>query len=148
MARWRISSPYSCLCRIKGMKSKFIADIHISPLTVKDLQKKGYDIIRVTDKLTATSLDKEIIQLAYQEKAVIITQDLDFSAIIAQSGLNGPSVILLRVTNAKPDIITRILITMLPLIEAELREGAIVSVDEKEYRIKKLPVIEGTQTKH
>ncbi len=129
------------------MKSKFIADIHISPLTVKELQKKGYDIIRVTDKLPATSLDKEIIQLAYQEKAVIITQDLDFSAIIAQSGLNGPSVISLRVANAKPDIITRILITVLPLIEAELREGAIVSIDEKEYRIKKLPVIEGMQSK-
>jgi predicted nuclease of predicted toxin-antitoxin system len=121
------------------MQSKFIADIHISPLTVKELQKKGYDIIRVTDKLPATSLDKEIIQLAYQEKAVIITQDLDFSAIIAQSGLNGPSVISLRVANAKPDIITRILITVLPLIETELREGAIVSIDEKEYRIKKLP---------
>jgi len=43
------------------MKSKFIADIHISPLTIKELQKKGYDIIRVTDKLPATSLDKEII---------------------------------------------------------------------------------------
>jgi predicted nuclease of predicted toxin-antitoxin system len=147
MARRRVSSSRSCLCRIKDMKSKFIADIHISPLTVKELQKKGYDIIRVTDKLPATSLDKEIIQLAYQEKAVIITQDLDFSAIIAQSGLNGPSVISLRVANAKPDIITRILITVLPLIEAELREGAIVSIDEKEYRIKKLPVIEGTQSK-
>jgi predicted nuclease of predicted toxin-antitoxin system len=129
------------------MKSKFIADIHISPLTVKELQKKGYDIIRVTDKLPATSLDKEIIHLAYQEKAVIITQDLYFSAIIAQSGLNGPSVISLRVANAKPDIITRILITVLPLIEAELRDGAIVSIDEKEYRIKKLPVIEGMQLK-
>jgi predicted nuclease of predicted toxin-antitoxin system len=122
------------------MKSKFIADIHISPLTVNELQKKGYDIIRVSDKLPATSSDKEIIHLAYQEKTVIITQDLDFSAIIAQSGLNGPSVISLRVANAKPDIVTRILISVLPLIETELCEGAIVSIDEKEYRIKKLPV--------
>lgn len=42
------------------MPSKFIADIHISPLTVNALQKKGHDIIRVTDKLPATSSDKEI----------------------------------------------------------------------------------------
>jgi predicted nuclease of predicted toxin-antitoxin system len=147
MARRRISSSHSCLCRIKYMTSKFIADIHISPLTIKALQEKGYDIIRVTDKLPATSFDKEIIHLAYQEKAVIITQDLDFSAIIAKSGLKGPSIISLRVDNAKPDIITRILKTMLPLIETELREGAIVSINEKEYRIKKLPVIEGTQSK-
>jgi predicted nuclease of predicted toxin-antitoxin system len=124
------------------MKLKFIADIQISPLTVEALQKKGYDIIRVTDKLSATASDNEIIQLAYQEQAVIITQDLDFSAIIAKSGLNGPSVISLRVANAKADIITRILITVLPLIKTELHEGTIVSLDEKEYRIKKLPVIE------
>lgn len=124
------------------MKSKFIADIHISPLTVKELQKKGYDIIRVTDKLPTTSSDKEIIQLAYKEKAVIITQDLDFSAIIAQSGLGGPSIVSLRVDNAKPAIVTRILTTVLPLIESELCDGAIVSIDEKEYRIKKLPATE------
>jgi len=29
---------------------------------------------------------------------------------------------------------------MLPLIDADLIEGAIISIDEKEYRIKKLPV--------
>lgn len=123
------------------MKLKFIADIHISPLTVKALQNKGYDIVRITDKLPATASDKEIIQLAHNEKAVIITQDLDFSAIVAQSNLNGPSVVSLQVADAKPTIITRILITMLPLIEADLIEGAIISIDEKEYRIKKLPII-------
>lgn len=125
------------------MKLKFIADIHISPLTVEALKNKGYDIIRITDKLPATASDKEIIQLAHDEKAVIITQDLDFSAIaiVAQSNLNGPSVVSLRVADAKPTIITRILITMLPLIEADLIEGAIISIDEKEYRIKKLPII-------
>lgn len=122
------------------MKLKFIADIHISPLTVKELKNKGYDIIRITDKLPATASDKEIVQLARKEKFVIITHDLDFSAIIAQSGLNSPSVISLRVANAKPNIITQLLITILPLLEANIAEGAIVSVDEKEYRIKKLPV--------
>lgn len=127
------------------MELKFIADIHISPLTVKELKKNKYNITRITDKLPATASDREIIQLAYQEQAAIITQDLDFSAIIAQSGLKGPSVVSLRVANAKPDIIARLLITVLPLIEADLAKGVIVSIDEKEYRIKKLPVIEEKQ---
>lgn len=122
------------------MKLKFVADIHISPLTVSELKKNGYDIIRVTDKLPATASDNEIIKLAYKEQAVIITQDLDFSAIIAQSGLNGPSVISLRVDNAKPDRVSRLLISVLPLIETELAEGSIVSIDEKEYRVRKLPI--------
>jgi len=114
--------------------------MHISPLTVETLQKNGYDIIRVTDKLPATASDTEIVQLASEEPAVIITQDLDFSAIVAQSGLSRPSVISLRVANVRPNIITRILISVLPLIENDIREGAIVSVDEKEFRIKRLPV--------
>ena len=122
------------------MKLKFIADIHISPLTVKALQNKGYDVVRITDKLPATASDKEIIQLAHKEQAVIITQDLDFSAIIAQSGLNGPSVISLRVDNANPDKVSRLLISVLPLIEIELAEGSIVSIDEKEYRVRRLPI--------
>ncbi|MBI5213739.1 MAG: DUF5615 family PIN-like protein, partial [Nitrospirae bacterium] len=104
------------------MKLKFIADIHISPLTVEELKNKGYNIIRVTDRLPATSSDNEIVGFAYKEKAVIITQDLDFSAIIAQSGLDGPSVISLRVDNAKPDRVSRLLATVLPLVEIELAE--------------------------
>ncbi|PIX87329.1 MAG: hypothetical protein COZ31_10960, partial [Nitrospirae bacterium CG_4_10_14_3_um_filter_44_29] len=112
------------------MELKFIADIHISPLTVNELKKNGYDIIRITDKLPATSSDAAIIQLAYREQAIIITQDLDFSALIAQSGLNWPSVISLRLDNAKPDKITWILNAVLPQIKTELTEGAIISIDE------------------
>lgn len=122
------------------MKLKFIADVHISPLTVKELQKAGYAVTRVTDSLPSTSSDDEIIQLANKEQAVIITQDLDFSAIIAQSGLNSPSVISLRVTNAGPEMITRILLNVLPSIKAFIAEGAIVSIDEYGYRVRKIPV--------
>ncbi|NUN21996.1 MAG: DUF5615 family PIN-like protein [Candidatus Jettenia caeni] len=122
------------------MRLKFIADVHISPLTVKELQKAGYTVTRVTDNLPSTSSDSEIIQLASKEQAVIITQDLDFSAIIVQSGLNSPSVVSLRVADAKPDIITRILLNVLPSVEIFIAKGAIVSIDEYGYRVKKIPV--------
>ncbi|MDO8142575.1 MAG: DUF5615 family PIN-like protein [Candidatus Brocadiales bacterium] len=122
------------------MKLKFIADVHISPLTVQELLKSGYSATRVTDSLPSTSSDIEIIQFANKEKAVIITQDLDFSAIVAQSGLNSPSVISIRVTDAKPDIITRILLNVLPFIESFIAEGALVSIDESGYRVRKIPV--------
>jgi len=59
------------------MELKFIADIHISPLTVNELKKNGYGIIRVIDKLPATASDDEIIELAYQEQAVIKKDDVE-----------------------------------------------------------------------
>ena len=65
---------------------EFIADIHISPLTVSALKDHGYHIWRVTEFIPANSSDTEIIELARQKNAVIITQDLDFSALVAQSG--------------------------------------------------------------
>jgi len=47
----------------------------------------------------------------------------------------------LRLDNAKPDKITWILNAVLPQIKTELTEGAIISIDEKEYRIRRLPII-------
>lgn len=121
---------------------KLIADVNISPITVKILKEKGYDIIRVTEVLSPSASDNEIIRLAIKEDAVIVTQDLDFSAIIAKSGLRKPSVISIRTSDARPDFIAKLLLTLIPLIKNELHEGAIISVNEREYRVRKIPVIE------
>jgi predicted nuclease of predicted toxin-antitoxin system len=122
------------------MSLKFLADVHISPLTVSELRASGYSIFRITEFLPANATDLDIIKCAMSKKAVIVTQDLDFSALIAQSGFNKPSVISLRVGNAKPNIISKILKTVLPLIENDLESGAIVSVEETQFRVRKLPL--------
>ncbi len=122
------------------MGVKFLADVNISPITIKELRSSGLNIQRVTDLIPANSPDSEIVTLALQKDAVIVTQYLDFSALIAQSGLTKPSLISLRVDNALPNRVSAILKTIIPQIEPELRAGAIVSVDEFEYRVRRLPV--------
>lgn len=122
------------------MALNYIADVHISPATVSELKKEGYSISRITDFLPANTSDKRIIDFARKNKAVIVTQDLDFSSLIAQSGRLSPSVVSLRVGNAEPKAISKLLHTVLPQIETELYEGALVSVDEVHFRIRKLPV--------
>ena len=122
------------------MRPKLLADIHISPLTVAEIWAIGYEIHRVSDFISASASDAKIIELAILERAAIITQDLDFSALVAQSGLNKPSIVSLRVSDAKPDRISTILKTVLPQIELDLQEGAIVSIEETEYRVRKLPI--------
>ncbi|RKY00019.1 hypothetical protein DRP77_12285 [Candidatus Poribacteria bacterium] len=122
------------------MKLKLLADLHISPYTVGLLRKAGYEIVRITELLPPTASDEEIIDLALREEAVIITQDLDFSSLIARRRLQFPSVISLRLTNPRPEVVAEILCRLLPRIEKDLIGGAIVSVDEKGFRIRKLPV--------
>jgi predicted nuclease of predicted toxin-antitoxin system len=121
-------------------KIKFIADVHISPLTIERLEKNGYDIQRITEFLSPRAGDEEIINLSIEKNAVIITQDLDFSNLIVQHGLTKPSVISIRIEKPIPKKVAKILLELLPKIEEELLKGCIVSVDDNQFRIRQLPV--------
>lgn len=121
-------------------KIKFIADIHISPVTIEDLQRSGYNIQRVTEFLPPNAVDEEIINLSIQQDAIIITQDLDFSNLIVQHGLTKPSVISLRIEKPTPQKVTEILMNLLPRIKEELLKGCIISVDDNQFHIRQLPV--------
>ena len=74
---------------------RFLADIHISPRTVKALQSEGYDIVRITEFLPATATDRRIVEFVAEEGYVIVTQDLDFSALVVKRGESRPSVLSL-----------------------------------------------------
>lgn len=118
----------------------FIADVHISPLTVAALKLNGYDIVRTTDLLPATAADIDILELARIENRIIITQDLDFSMLIALGKYNQPSLITLRLSSAKPDTVTQRLLEIMPHLEKELMEGSALTIDDNSVRIRKLPI--------
>ena len=119
---------------------KFIADIHISPQTVESLAERCYIINRVNEFISFNAKDEEILDLALREESTIITQDLDFSSLLAKRGMSKPSVITLRINIVKPDRVTKILEMILPQIESELNRGSIVIVEEDRIRIRKLPI--------
>ncbi|PWB82048.1 MAG: hypothetical protein C3F08_00655 [Candidatus Methylomirabilota bacterium] len=121
-------------------KLQYLADIHISPLTVEALRVAGYTIQRIAHVLSPRARDSEIVALARLEGWVILTQDLDFSALVAKSGDTRPSVVSLRLDNASPARVTQLLLSVLPDLGNELTRGAIVSVDEGGIRIRMLPV--------
>ena len=107
---------------------RLIADVHISPLTVAALKVQGYDIVRSTDLLPATAADAEILELARVQGRVVLTQDLDFSMLVALGNYGLPSLITLRLSSVKPDLVTQKLLDVLPTVETELTEGAAVTL--------------------
>lgn len=62
---------------------RILADLHISPHTVDFLRSLGHETVRVNEVLPVTSPDEVIVDLAQSEGRTILTQDLDFSAIVA-----------------------------------------------------------------
>ncbi|MCC6764081.1 MAG: DUF5615 family PIN-like protein [Deltaproteobacteria bacterium] len=118
---------------------KFLADLNIAPRTVLALRQQGFDIVRLDEVKLAHATDEAIVAYARAHGHVVVTQDLDFSAIVALSGLSAPSILSLRLGSAKADAVTERLSTILPNIQNDLANGAIVTVDDR-IRIRSLPI--------
>lgn len=119
---------------------RLLADMNISPKTVAALQQRGWDIIRVSELLSVDATDAEILDFARHEEKVVVTQDLDFSALLALGGRDRPSLITLRLSVSDPEIVTQRLLEVLPRIEPVLQEGCAVTVEEVSVRVRKLPI--------
>ncbi len=109
-------------------------------MTVEALRSQGYDIVRTTNLLPATASDAEILELARVEGKVVLTQDLDFSMLVALSNYGLPSLITLRLSSARPDVVAQRLLDVLPTVETELTEGAAITISDDSVRVRKLPI--------
>lgn len=118
----------------------YLADMHISPVTCALLREAGYQVARVSDVLSCDASDQQILEYARTPKMVIITQDLDFSALLAVANASEPSIISLRLGSVEPRAVATLLLRILPTVEAELLQGAIISVTEQKVRVRLLPV--------
>ena len=119
---------------------RFLADMNLSPSTVAELASDGIDIVRVSSLLPVNASDKEILDLARREGQTVITQDVDFSSLLALGGYNRPSLITLRLLDTAPDLVTRRLREVLPSIEAALCKGSAITIDDRNMRVRELPI--------
>ena len=122
------------------MLLRFLANMNISPETVKSLRGERWDIVRVSDFLPVNSSDQKILELARKEDRVIVTQDLDFSALLALGGYSKPSLISLRLTRSDPGTISKRLLEVVPGKEKELRQGCAITIDDHSVRVRRLPI--------
>lgn len=70
----------------------------------------------------------------------MVTQDLDFSALLALGGHSRPSLITLRLTDTDPEFVTSRLLEVLPQVEEKLADGCVVVIQDVSVRIRMLPI--------
>lgn len=119
---------------------KLLADMNISPQTVQTLQQNGWDVIRMTDVLYQSASDREILEWAGSNNRVIVTQDLDFSALLALSERHQPILITLRLGDADPSTVSHRLLLVLPQVLSALLEGSAITVTDTAVRVRGLPI--------
>jgi len=122
------------------LKLRFLANMNISPKTVDALNRQAWDIVRVSNLLPVDTPDHRILEYARQEDRIIVTQDLDFSTLLAVGGHTRPSLITLRLSASDPETITRRLLEVLPRIEDALFRGCAVTIENVAVRIRHLPI--------
>jgi predicted nuclease of predicted toxin-antitoxin system len=119
---------------------RLLADMHISPRTVEFLRTLGHDVVRVSEILLPQASDETIVSRADEHGRIILTQDLDFSAIIALTGQQSPSLVSLRLASSRVEYVNTVLAKVLPEVEEQLLAGAIVTVEDQRVRVRQLPI--------
>jgi predicted nuclease of predicted toxin-antitoxin system len=71
---------------------------------------------------------------------VVLTHDLDFSAILAATHGDKPSVVQIRSENVSPEIIGGPVIAALQQMVSELEDGALLAIDPSHTRLRLLPL--------
>ncbi len=79
-------------------KLLFLADENLEYRIITHLRKKGYDVFAITEGL-ASMKDENVIENAYHENRIILTNDKDFGDLIFLQKLRHKGVILFRFKN-------------------------------------------------
>jgi predicted nuclease of predicted toxin-antitoxin system len=119
---------------------KIVIDMNLSPVWTVYLQEAGFEAIHWSKIGNPNAPDQEIMAWALENNAVVFTNDLDFSAILAATQAQSPSVFQIRTQDLLPDQVAEVVISTLRQFEDELFAGALLSLDKTKSRVRILPM--------
>jgi predicted nuclease of predicted toxin-antitoxin system len=105
------------------------------------LAQEGVDAVHVGDIRMASAEDQAILDHARSDNRVAVTLDADFHTLLALSNASRPSVVRVRIEGLKAEGLTRLLRQVLSRCADDLDAGAMVSVDQFQIRVHRLPVL-------
>ncbi len=119
---------------------RFLLDQNQSPIVVELLAAVGHEVTHVRDLGLSSASDAQILAVARELGAVIVTGDTDFGDLIAAENAESPSIVLLRRQQGRRGReVGELLLANLPTVEAELEVGAVVVIDDHRMRVRSLP---------
>lgn len=107
---------------------------------VQSLRESGYDASHLREEGLQRLPDPEIVEKARQEDRTLLTFDLDFGELRVASTEALPSVIIFRLQRTTPVFVVARLLEVLAECFLELETGAIVTVEDARYRLRRLPL--------
>jgi len=119
---------------------RLLVDEALQDAVAHQLAAAGHDTTHVRLLGLSGHTDDEVMTLALSDNRVLVTTDTDFGTILALTGAAGPSVVLLRGTGDSVHERVTAILEVLPRVEHELSEGAVVVIEPDRFRIRHLPI--------
>ena len=119
---------------------KILVDMNLFPSWSDYLVSLTHDAVHWSAIGDPRAPDTEILDWARERNYIVLTNDLDFGAILAATGGNAPSVIQVRTQDLMPDTLGPVVERILTEHSALLTSGALLTVMEDRVRIRDLPL--------
>lgn len=117
-----------------------LVDMNLSPRWIQTLRIGGFTASHWSDLGPVTAPDTYQMAHARMHELVVLTNDLDFGAILAATGGDKPSVVQIRATDTRPEAIARVVVAALHQFTPELQAGALLTLDTRRTRVRLLPL--------
>jgi predicted nuclease of predicted toxin-antitoxin system len=119
---------------------KLLFDMNLSPFLAKLMSQAGWESLHCSSIGDPRAPDRIIFDWAQKNDQWVITNDLDFGAILAVTKAQKPSVIQFRTQDVSPNHLKPLLLATLEQYKDYLEAGALISIDEKNSRVRILPL--------
>jgi predicted nuclease of predicted toxin-antitoxin system len=104
------------------------------------LTRLGFEAVHWSTTGAPTAPDDEILTWAREHGYAVITNDLDFSAILAATKDQTPSVLQIRTQDLLSDAAMKSVATAIEAFRPDIEAGALLSIDESGTRVRMLPL--------
>jgi predicted nuclease of predicted toxin-antitoxin system len=108
---------------------RLLIDMNLTPRWVHFLRNAGHEAVHWSSVGPNSAKDGAICDYSRRCDYILLTNDLDFPQILAHTMQTAPSVVLLRGEPLVPEVRGSALLGALQDCEAELKRGAIVTLD-------------------
>ncbi|MHB1232757.1 MAG: DUF5615 family PIN-like protein [Burkholderiales bacterium] len=119
---------------------RILIDMNLSPRWVASLRAAGWEAEHWSTIGPTHATDAEIMAWARAQRYIVLTHDLDFSAILAATQAKSPSVVQIRAQNVLPEDMAGLLIPALRQLASRLDQGALVTIEPARTRMRILPL--------
>lgn len=119
---------------------KLLLDMNITPALCGALGDAGWESVHWSAVGDECATDAAILEYARDHRYVVLTHDLDFSAVLSATRAKAPSVVQVRVQDVLSDHFKDALFRALRQFQSQLESGALLVVDDSRSKARLLPI--------